>query len=350
MWFCDQGRPDSCLEASFVGQVNFYGAKISGDLNCSGGDFRAPGSYALNCAALQVGGSVFLTRFVNRAIDGRVIVIELSDAFRATGMVSLQGATIGLHLNCTGGRFENTDDLALDVSNARIKGSAIFGCWFLDAENVAFRFTSHGAVYLFSTEIGGNLECAGGQFANKGNVALAGGGAQIGGDANLCQATGQNGRFGPRFSALGEVNLIASKIGRYLQCPGGSFVHPDGLAMSCSAIEVGGVVFLSKSVPPDKASAGFATSSQGVVAPAPFESAGVVDFKYAQISAVLLCQGGRFRNSAPDKTTPSQAALALDLRSGRMDTLQTRHRSAWKHASPDRRLDRFVGRACDPAD
>lgn len=100
----------------------------------------------------------------------------------------------------------------------------------------------------------------------------------------------------PQFSALGGVDLTASNIGVYLQCLGGSFVNPLGNALNCSGLRVGGSVFLSKAAAPEGASAGNAVASQDLVVsaakPEPFQSEGVVDFKYAQIVAVMLCQGG----------------------------------------------------------
>ena len=316
--------PSDCLGASFSGQVNFYGANISGDLNCSGSSFHAPGQLSLCCTATQIGGSVSLCRYVGRRIEGRRTALDVSDAFRSTGQVSLAGAAIGLNLNCIGGRFENEAGVTLDISNAKIKGSAILGCYFLEADDLAFRFTSQGTVGLYGTDIGGDLECTGGMFTNEGKLVVGGDGIQIGGTANFLQAV-QNGRFGPRFNALGDVGLTAGKIGRYLQCAGGSFVNPGGTALMCSAIRIGGSVFLSKVDEPEGGAAGSTAQSQGLAVPAAkpaqFQSEGIVNFSFGQVQLVMLCQGGRFSNSAPDKQTPSQAALALDLRSARMDEL-----------------------------
>ncbi len=82
---------DVFLSDGFVatGPVNLSGARIGGQLACSGGRFEAAQGVALDCNALTVGADVFL-----------------SGGFVATGPVSLIGARIDGQLACSGGRFE----------------------------------------------------------------------------------------------------------------------------------------------------------------------------------------------------------------------------------------------------
>jgi hypothetical protein len=315
----DAKAPLPCLGAAFDGLVNFGGAVIAGDLDCSGGRFEAVGAVSLFGAGAQIGGSVNLARQVSISTVGERRFVQLSDPFQSKGLCTLAGVTIGLNLNGQGSRFENDGEIALEFSNARIKGSANLACWFFDTDTLAFCFTSRGTVNLYGADIAGNLECGGARLICPGNVALAAAGVHTGGTANFCQAS-QNGRFGPRFTASGSVDLTAADVGSYLQCFGGSFARPGGLALGASGIAVGGSVFLSKAQASDATTAGAASAGQQ--SPAPFEADGIVDFKYANIKLVMICQGGHFTNRAPDRTTPSHAALALDLRAAQIDTLQ----------------------------
>ncbi|HKM65376.1 MAG TPA: hypothetical protein VJY39_23095 [Acidisphaera sp.] len=319
-----EAAPNS-LAAAFMGPVYFYASTIGGNLDCSGSFFHAPGTAALDCRTADVGGSVFLGRTVQKLDGTGRTFVQLSDAFRSTGEVSLAFATIGLRLECPGGRFENADGSALDVSTAQIKGGVGLGCWFMDAYGLAFRFVSQGVVAVSEAKITGDLDCSGGRFVNAGQLALVASNVQVSGNANF-QQVAQNGRFGPRCETSGRIDLIAAHICGYLQFIGGSFANPGGTALGCSGIKVEGAVFLSRLPLQDAASAGSpAPSLQWLVPagqPAPFQSDGIVDFKYAQTAYPLLCQGGHFRNRGADKTTRTQAELALDLRGARIGSLE----------------------------
>jgi hypothetical protein len=93
------------------------------------------------------------------AIKGNVF---LSDGFKATGKVRLLGAQIGGNLQCDGGQFDVKEGDAL-ADRAVVKGSV-----FLSG---GFRAT--GQVRLLGMWIGGNLECDGGQFEVQEGNALA---------------------------------------------------------------------------------------------------------------------------------------------------------------------------------
>ena len=69
------------------GEVNLVGAKIDGQLDCTGGKFLAKDK-ALNCNGISVGASVFLR-----------------NEFEAHGKVNLVRAKIDGQLACTGGKF-----------------------------------------------------------------------------------------------------------------------------------------------------------------------------------------------------------------------------------------------------
>jgi hypothetical protein len=317
------GAALSSLPSEFSGEVSFYAAHIGGNLLCSGSSLHAPGASALNGRSAEIGGSVFLGRAIDQ-LPGSSRILVIHEAFRSAGEVSLAFATVGSNLECQGGRFENTDGNALDVSTAQIKGSVNFGCFFLPAEGLAFRFASRGLVSLWGTNITGGIDCSGGWFVNPGQAAISAPGVQIGGIANFQQMV-QGGGFGPRCQTSGSIDLTAAHIGGYMQCIGGRFENPGGYTLGCSGIKVDGAVFLSRDAVPDEAT-DLATPVLSWTVPddrpAPFQSDGTVDFKYAQIASPMLCQGGHFRNRRADKAAPTQAELALDVRGARVGSLE----------------------------
>jgi hypothetical protein len=84
--------------------VRRLGARIRGELDCSGGKFRNPARVALAADGIRVGRGVFL-----------------NEGFQAQGEVRLLGAEIDGQLTCEGGRFEAWDQ-ALQMENMRVHG------------------------------------------------------------------------------------------------------------------------------------------------------------------------------------------------------------------------------------
>ena len=84
------------------GEVRLLGARIDGQLNCSGGRFKNPGKIALFASSAQITGNVSMT-----------------NKFHATGEVRLMRTRIGGQLNCTGGRFDNPEGTALNLQTAQ---------------------------------------------------------------------------------------------------------------------------------------------------------------------------------------------------------------------------------------
>ncbi len=68
--------------------------------------------------------------------------------------MSLDGASIGGHLNCAGGQFTNPKGTALSTDNAKIDGTV----------SLNDGFTATGLVSLDGATSGGHLNCGGGQF------------------------------------------------------------------------------------------------------------------------------------------------------------------------------------------
>jgi hypothetical protein len=88
--------------------VDLGGARIGGQLACTGGEFLADTDYALNCQAARIGADVFLR-----------------DGFRAKAEVNFMRAEIDGQLDCTGGKFLADSGRALTCDAARI-GADVF--------------------------------------------------------------------------------------------------------------------------------------------------------------------------------------------------------------------------------
>jgi hypothetical protein len=83
--------------------------------------------------------------------------------FRAEGEVRLQSARIGTVLDCDGGAFNNPPRLntsasgyALTADNMTVSGRVAMGRGF----------RANGEVFMIGSQIGGDLDCAGGEFNN----------------------------------------------------------------------------------------------------------------------------------------------------------------------------------------
>ena len=139
------------LADGFVGEgrVDFDRARVGGDFSCDGGTFTAPGTEAITLNRIDIGG-----RLVMR------------DGFVATGSVHLIGARIGANWNCDNGTFVNHGPgEAIWASDARIGGAVYF----------RGNFSSTGSVRMLGVEVSGNFRCGGARFSNPGGYALRAG-------------------------------------------------------------------------------------------------------------------------------------------------------------------------------
>ncbi len=220
------------LNDGFVakGEVNFGGARISGQLNCSGGQFHNEEGCALDLGGLACDGDVFLT-----------------GGFSAVGQVRLTRATIKRELNCGQGSFRGPRSPA-STTNAPTPQSRVGRA--VDAEGLTIDgsvylndgFQSVGEVYLFRSDIGQQLDCAGGRIANPDGTALELSGARISGDVRLIRG----------FRAVGTVKLSRASVGQHLDCEGGHFeVGPGRMAIDANGLKVAGsFIWLPAARPP----------------------------------------------------------------------------------------------------
>jgi hypothetical protein len=127
----------------------------------------------------------------------------LEQGFEAKGEVDLGNATIGGNLDCAGGEFASKDEgPALDLSSAKING---------------------------------NLVCDRGQFTCGAPPAI---------NANRAKVNGYV-YFREGFKASGGVNLVAATIGGNLDCTRATFISYDPEpALDCDSTKIAGNVFL----------------------------------------------------------------------------------------------------------
>ena len=115
-----------------MGKVDLAGAKITGQLDCSGGKFSGE-DVALDCSTITVGADVFL-----------------SGGFEAQGKVDLTRARITGHLSCQDGKFLG-EDVALNCDAITV-GADVF---------LRDGYEAQGTINLIRADISGNLDLRG---------------------------------------------------------------------------------------------------------------------------------------------------------------------------------------------
>ena len=268
------GSPRAYDDFRAIGEVRLLSARISRDLDCSGGRFENAGGVALAVDRGEVRGEV-----------------RFASGFHATGEVRLWRTRIGSDLTCLDGSFENPmdcrprddsgdprgqdsaehsgepGDYALRADGAEIKGSV----------NLSNGFRSKGVVYFVGARIDGDLNCSGGTFDNVGGDALAADSAMIGGSIRLDSG----------FLSNGLVGLLGAKISGQLNCSGGRFNNPKSRSLGADGAHIQGNVNLADG----------------------FHATGEVRFLTAQIDGQMNCTGGRFQNQMGTALTIQECTL-----------------------------------------
>ena len=217
------------------GEVRIPRAKVGADIDCGGAKISNPFLWgpAGSAAAMTIEGA---------GIGGNVV---FNNQFHALGFVTLQGAQIGGQLVCSGATFENRPPSgapvsmpAFDASLANIALGVVLGP----------QFRAEGEVRIQAARIGTVFQCENATFSNPPHAGIrASGYALTAGDIAV------NGRFalGSGFRAEGEVFLIGAQIGGDLDCGGGQFNNPPiantptaGRALSAHRINVKGNVYI----------------------------------------------------------------------------------------------------------
>jgi hypothetical protein len=200
------------------GAVRLPGARIGGQLDCSGAILRTDAGPALHADNLQVGQSMFLT-----------------DQFTATGggdrgTVRLPGARIGSNLECTEATLVNKTGPALLADRLQVDQNLLLTAWFTATCDGAL-----GAVRLLSARIGGQLTCAGASSDT--------GPALVADDLQVDQVMRLRGEF-TGSGTLGAVRLVGAHIGGQLECTGATVVNDTGTALNADNLQVDQDVYL----------------------------------------------------------------------------------------------------------
>ena len=207
---------DVYLDRGFTahGEVRFNDAEVSRQFNATGGEFRndRSGEYALNCDGLRCGGEVFL-----------------NGGFRAEGTVSLTGAQVASELNCTAGSFRAPGGYALFADGLTTPGFV-----YLDQD-----FRAMGAVRFARATIGRQLVCTNGGFDNQHGTALDLTGLITPGDMLA------NGGF----RATGEMRMRNADITRDLDFTNAQLRGREGV--DARGIKVGGRLTWKMDHPPE---------------------------------------------------------------------------------------------------
>jgi len=296
------------------GRIDMGEAQIEGRLVCDGCEFNAQSGDAVDFSGIKVGGILSFNRaYLSDKEFGRCVT--------ANGGIHLAGAKIGRDLFCIGATIDGRGSYALNCRGAKIQGDVALSCAFREGDSLPF--SAKGYVGFFAAEIGGNLDCSGGQFENAGLDALDCTIASIGGSVLLGQLLTAD-KFGPSFSAEGKVSLNYTRIGLLLQCLGGSFRNPGAVAVDASSIEVGGSVLLSKwgipetwSKSPDVSREQLSTRLRSRTH---FFSEGELKFEGARIGTNMDCRGGHFRNVSQHQDLTGNAGNALNLIDARIES------------------------------
>lgn len=258
------------------GGVRLCGAYVEGALDLAG--CRLPGNLDLKHCTLTQAILVQDARVSGLvALDGCNVPDGLSadrmqcegglylrNGFRAGATVRLLGTQIGGQLDCGGGQFEAKSGQALSADRAVIKGSVF----------LSEGFKAQAEVRLLGAQIDGNLTCINGQFEAMDGDALSVDGAVIRGDVFL-----SNG-----FRACADVRLPGTQIGGDLDCSGGRFEPTSSSALWLDRAVIHGGVFMNGG----------------------FKADATVRLLGAHINGDFTCRGGHF--AAPSIGLHAQGA------------------------------------------
>jgi hypothetical protein len=215
-------RASNNLPFRAEGEVDFMGATIAQDLDCSGGVFINPKGLANNAEGATVGRGVFFRPGSENLAAG--------PPFRVEGGVRLLGAKLGGTLDCTAGVFLNKGGVAINAGEISARRITLSSETFPGGKRVPFH--AEGEVGLNDAIITDDLYASGGEFINAGNIAVLATGITVGGDIRLDSGA----------KADGEVLLRGAKIGGNLDCAGGRFINQKGSAIDAVNATVGGAV------------------------------------------------------------------------------------------------------------
>ena len=193
--------------------------------------------------------------------------IQLHGA-RIVGQLDLSYVNVPFPLSFQNSRFVEDINLAFSqLVNFDLSGSQVRS---ITANNMTVRgdfilshgFIAEGEVRLPDANLTGDLDCEGGTFKNPGGIAL-------GTDGLSAAAV----FFNNGFNALGEVRLVEAHLGGELDCDGGTFSNQAGYALNADGLKATAILLRQS------------------------RAKGRVSLIGADLAANLECDGGTFKNS-----------------------------------------------------
>jgi hypothetical protein len=271
-WLCVDRQARDLVDPS---GIKIYGAKIVGGLNLK--TLVVPFPLTLDhCAvpeeailnSLEISGLDFGSSWMGPiAADGIRVKgdISLNSGFHSKGEVRLAGAQIGGALDCSAGKFLNPKKKDDEASGAALRadGISIGGDLSLNSG-----FRSEGEISIIGAQIGGDLDCAEGEFINPIQKDIEGSGQAV--TADGISIKGSVFLKSSRFE--GGVRLLDARIGATVECDHGEFINPAGEALNLKRAIVTGDVFLEDE----------------------FRADGNVSLRGARIEGDLYCRKGDF--------------------------------------------------------
>jgi len=246
--------------------IYLLGARIGGQLLCSGATLRNPSGPALAADRLQIDGNVFLDEGFTADCAGEL------------GAIRLLGARIGGQLVCRGAILSNSTGPALYADRLET-GSDVA----LDEGFTAHGAGELGAICLLGAHIGGQLMCSATTLSNPTGPALAADTLQTDGAVFLHEGFTADGA-----GELGAVRLLGANIAGPLICGGATLRNLTGPALAADGLHTDGSVSFNGS---------FTAEGAGEL--------GAIGLLGAHIGGQFSCRGAILRN-------PSGPALAAD--------------------------------------
>jgi hypothetical protein len=168
------------------GTIRLLGAKIKGDLSCSGAKLRVKEGNALYADSAEIGGNVFL-----------------NNGFESSGTIRLPGAKIRGDLSCSGAKLRVKEGNALYADGAEIGGSVLLNVFLSTDSRQREDFESTGTIRMLGAQIEGILSCSGAKLKVTVGDALFADCAVIGANVSLDKG----------FESSGTIRLLGTRIG-----------------------------------------------------------------------------------------------------------------------------------------
>lgn len=297
-WLCTS--PKAAAMVTHKG-VRVRGVRVEGVLDLA--NARVP--FPLAIVASYIPGVVDCSgaELDSLDFDGSSVGVINGRSARVTVDVRLRNLPGALKLDLSNGRIGGD----LDLSGSRFSNKVeetIYADYLSVGRDFVMTngFTSEGSVRLAGASIRGDINCAGGSFLRPDGVALNASGIDVKGNAYLSRKSRVGGKSEPyeEFRVEGATELSNARIAGDLHCGGGLFFgekSESGYAIRAHGLDVGGDARLDFG----------------------FQSRGRVDLTVAQVGGSVYCQYGKFSvdlkggAASGEKDGVTDRGLALDL-------------------------------------